>query len=187
MRILLAITSLGFLISAVVHFATYFGIDLPESHPFIWALQVGAILIILPIGLIALLLPRGANGRASSAFAPKWMGWVVAGSGINLLANFMIVILVVLLSGSPREYRGQYFIRSHGQSRQITQAEYLQYDVYAVRAFSGFWMFFYSLGVMMLASVRRYLRAVCPKCGSRGGFVSDMGMHGSCADCGWRF
>jgi len=156
MKILFALACVGFAISALVHFSTYFGIDPSERFPYVWLMHLGALAIFIPSIVIAFtMLPKDENGAIQTdGLAPKWMQWLTGVAGVLAVGNFALFIIVLLFWGSGAERNGQYVLMDvHNHIvRPINEADYHQYNANGVCFFSSFWLFFYSLGMTVLAS-----------------------------------
>ena len=60
-------------------------------------------------------------------------------------------------NGSPTEMNSKYYLNNHGQYIEVTEQEYIQYQAYEVRGFSGHWMFFSYFGLIYFLFVDRRL------------------------------
>jgi len=136
---LIILTALA--LSVVVHFATYFGINLAAAFPLLWGLHAVAI---AAFGAM-IFSSRRAQPQGAGFALPKWPSWafLLAGAafvytGINFAAFF------ALSQGGTPEMRDSSFVLSdHGHViRTLTADEYRWQEVYIVRGFSGHWMFF---------------------------------------------
>lgn len=135
----------GFLMSLVVHGATYAGVNLSEKLPWVWGLHV--LIFPLAIPMILRLRARGLEGRDfwKSFFAPtpKWVKYFVYALGAYTLINFLLFLYLVK-GGSPDIRDGQYVLHNHGKIiRELTAEEYATYKAYVLRGFSGHWLYFY--------------------------------------------
>jgi hypothetical protein len=157
MIILFLLAFIGLIVSALVHFSTFAGIDPQQSLPYVWLLHIGIFVVAIPAAAVQGLLPRDPGGKFKPfAFAPKWMQQLTTAAFIYMFINFL-TFAVVMHSGSPYRENGQYLLRDHGKVvRQITEQEYHRYRAWEVRGFSGHWMAFYSLAMTMLASAIVY-------------------------------
>ena len=71
-------------------------------------------------------------------------------------AILFFVTFVLGEGGVPAVLAGKKVIHSHGKIiRELTDAEYERQQSYVVRAFSGHWMLFYSVGITALYSKLR--------------------------------
>ena len=128
----------GFFCSVLVHFATYFGINLSENMPWVWLLHVGIFIAIIP--LIKKDLWRDLFQRL-----PLWAKTLVVVLGVYAIFNFLL-FLALSQGGSPQVRDGAYVLASHGTViRELSEAEYRAQERYALRGVSGHWMIFYIL------------------------------------------
>lgn len=128
--------SLGFVLSAVVHLLSYFGVAAQESVPAVWALHIA----IFPPFFVAIWRMRRwrTPGRWSkqiawAAIKPYVPGWAYP-VGIGLMA-YSLVNFLLTTSHLPQ--------RGHPESPIPIPAHDIA--IYTIRAFSGHWLIFYFL------------------------------------------
>src|SRR5689334_16437519 len=144
MNVRTTVGSIGLVIlilSAIVHVATYFQIDLAAKHPAVWALFPAAMALHI-FGTIYLVSVTGNRPplkvayHATLARMPKWT-WVV-------LPAFLIYLLAsVALFGPgivvPSLSDGKYIIFDHGRIYEYTYEQTQLLILYRLRVWSEFW------------------------------------------------
>lgn len=147
----------GFVMSLVVHGATYAGINLSERLPLVWGLHLLIFPLVIP--MILLLRARGVEGRDWKKFfdpMPKWVKYAVYVLGAYTIVNFLLFLYLVR-GGYPDIRDGKYVLHNHGKIiRELTAEEYEMHKTYVVRGFSGHWLYFYFVsGVFYLFPARK--------------------------------
>lgn len=146
----------GWIIGLVVHLLSVFDYDVIESFPFVWALHVGAILVMFP-AIIELkktapaLQVEGQYSRRQvnvfkhlSQNAPRWLVAIVVLSFAYAFINF--ILFKASHQGSPEIINGQYRLNS----KTITALEYHHFNANLLRGFSGHWLFFFGFASAVL-------------------------------------
>lgn len=81
---------------------------------------------------------------------PAWTRAVTGPLVVYVPFNFIFTLLR-LGGGSPAIRGGQYVLLNHGKLiRTLTESQYHLYNAYVIRLFSGHWMMFYFVGMMLL-------------------------------------
>jgi hypothetical protein len=159
-RALLILAAVGFMLAAAVHLAAVLGLDLTggRTAPFV-ALHVG----IFPLFFAALLALGGELRGVPTAEKPKRIlglvprGWryLVAALFYYAAANFVLFMLASG-GGSPHQHGDAYHLVRHGRVvRALTREEYEAAKVWVVRGFSGHWLVFYLVPLLVFGVVRR--------------------------------
>jgi hypothetical protein len=158
MSLIILLSAVGLIISALVHFSTYVGFDPQSDGPAVWLLHIGVFIVFIPAVWVAN-IKRQADVRKSNQFwplAPTWMKNLTNLLGLYAGVNFVIfiyLIMVVMGGGTPEKEPGGYVLRNHGTLvRKISEQEYHRYRAYIMRGFSGHWVLFYALAMTMAAS-----------------------------------
>jgi hypothetical protein len=165
MRVLLLISTLGFLASAGVHFATFWGVAVQEQVPFVWALHVAVMFLAIPAIAAgdstppkpfpspALRAARRSRDWRGMEHAPRWMRVVLAVAFAYTFVNFALFLWRVEDGSPKRAPGGGYELRDGGKLvRAITADEYHWRCAHLARGFSGHWMLFYWACACMFTS-----------------------------------
>ena len=153
---------LVFASSAAFHFASYFP-AVPVSMALAWPLHLAtmAVFAMMSFSIDAQLkrqpklTAKGFFARWHArnqqykeiqskpiAFAPRPLRIACIAAFIYAFINFAL-FMVLMEGGSPSVKNGNYYLQSHGRKiRDLTKDEYLRFQSYEVRGFSGHWMFF---------------------------------------------
>ncbi|MCE9597973.1 MAG: hypothetical protein K8S54_08395 [Spirochaetia bacterium] len=144
----------GFLISAGIHVAVLNSINVQNSPVTPFALHAFAILCFAASmgNLIKDFRAIPPTDKPASVFAlvvartPRALQVCFAGLLMYGLANF----LVAMPSGTPTVHDGAYSLQNHGTTiREITEEEYLAAERGIIRGFSGYWMLFLFMALML--------------------------------------
>jgi hypothetical protein len=156
------ISGVIFLVSLVVHLATF--VSPPSvSMESMWFIHLA---IFVPFGsmvIIASVRQRKNIKNEKMSLMYRYINQYVEGFEfikrifrtvprpaliIGIILAIYIPINFILfigrsLEGSPHEDDGRYYLSDHGTYvRELTEEEYIQYQAYEVRGFSGHWMIF---------------------------------------------
>jgi hypothetical protein len=160
MRYLLLLSVLGLVLSALVHFSTFLGVDPQEAVPPVWLLHVGVFVVFVPAFFVSAQGPPDLGQKPSLnrlfAHAPAWMRLLVRVAFVYAILNFAAFFVTVAAApGRPVVTGpGTYALRGKRGAavRPITAAEYHACRARAVRGFSGHWMLFYAASMAAFAS-----------------------------------
>lgn len=156
-----ALAAVGLAASVVVHFSTFAGVDPLDLWPAAWLLHVGIFVVFIPA--FGWKKEEGTPHRGSFAQlypgAPRWMGALTTAFFVYALVNFGLFVIQVS-EGQPRQQEDGTYVLGRGGAvvRPITKGEFHYYQGRVARGFSGHWMLFYSLSLMMLVSRLRQPR-----------------------------
>lgn len=153
---------LVFASSAAFHFASYFP-AVPVSMALAWPLHLAtmAVFAMMSFSIDAQLkrqpmMPaKGFLARWNArnqqykeiqskliALAPRPLRIACKAAFIYAIINFAL-FMPLMEGGSPSVKNGNYYLQSHGRKiRDLTKDEYLRFQSYELRGFSGHWMFF---------------------------------------------
>lgn len=158
---MIIVAAVGLVLSVMVHLSTIFGVDPIAVVPGVFWLHV----LMFPPFAAGIVYTNRAIGKKGGglesvmAAAPKWL--VIMTACLFAYAFINYILFIVLQEGSPAVESGRYYLQSHGDMiREITEAEYHHAEALDARGFSGHWMLFYSVSVMMLLGSDRILRDV---------------------------
>ena len=155
MRILLIIAAAGLLISCVVHFSTFLGVNPLVVGPAVFILHVLILVVVLPVVVVHRKF-KGKDLDALTRYAPSWMKKMCWVFFVYALFNFFFTGLVLSKGGSADVVDGRKVLSNRGKIiKELTEEEFQRYQAYDARAYSGHWMCFYSLGT---AAFYSYLR-----------------------------
>ena len=165
MKFLFWLAVTGWILGLTVHILSLASIDVTEKIPFVWMLHIGIFVVWIPAVLVLrksrelkdLQRPGTLSKMNPFAFftvigknAPKWMAIVAAGGLVYAVINFLL-FMFSQQNGMPGIKNGQYVLQNHGQwIRNITAQEYHSYQASLVRGFSGHWIAFYGLAMLIL-------------------------------------
>jgi len=145
----------GLIASALAHISTFAGIDLDGVFPLVWILQP----LIFIVWLQAIIVSRTKDPQNSrySFFrvvmrnSPIWMKILCVLLCVYAIFNFLFIFLHE--KGVPAVMNGQKaMVEGERIIRVLTDEEYKKHRAYSLRAFSGHWMMFYALGMIVLYS-----------------------------------
>lgn len=154
LKVFCILAIIGFVLSFIAHFSTYFGVNPQGEFPFVWLLHVGIFVVFVPAVYI---MKRVDNGKGiffheAVKFAPVWMKILCGVCFLYAAVNFFSFASMTK-DGSPDIISGNYVISNHGRIvRVISHDEYEKYRSYEVRGFSGHWMIFYFFSATVLVS-----------------------------------
>jgi len=133
--------------------------DAMEKFPFIWFLHIGIFIVAFTAIFVLKQTPELQDQQIRSnplnvlgtliKGTPYWLiaiavaGFIYAGINFSLFASSQI--------GSPEIKDGQFILQEHGQFiKTITEQEYYHYKANTIRGFSGHWIAFYGIGLVVL-------------------------------------
>lgn len=154
------LAALGLVLTAVVHFSTFLGVDPFESFPrgLVVALMLGTFAVCVP----ALLVAKKAKGDGLFRKPPEWMVWMMLLIWAYAVANFFIAACLEYdragdFYPSRRWDGGAYVLRSRASDevvRELSAQEYHDWvhdsDINFARGAFGCLIVFYSWSLMML-------------------------------------
>jgi hypothetical protein len=143
-KIIGLVALVGFLLSLVIHGLTFTGINIEMEQ--VWLLHAGGIFLCFPLfSSLHGRLGKNLTITQMRKLLPIWANALVVATFVYAFINFALFILHSE-GGSPGVKDGMYVLQNHGRLiRQLSQQEYELYKVYAVRGFSGHWLFLYLL------------------------------------------
>jgi hypothetical protein len=153
MKIVFVIAVLGLILSAIAHFSTFLGVNPEKSFPQVWILHILIFVVWIPA-----VFAYKDNGQKDfwKTIAGRVPGWMVKMAAVLFayaIFNFFFTIFALQKGGVPSEIEGKKVLHSHGKIiHTLTNKEYEKHKAYSVRAFSGHWMIFYALGMIILYS-----------------------------------
>jgi len=153
LQYLAALAGVGMVLSIFVHLMTFVGFDATSACPMVWLLQLGVFVVLFPAFAVN---PRKSKQPQSwmAAFSggPRWTIPLVSLTAVYALVNFLII--TGSGEGHPtKQPDGSYALTIHGHvTRVISEPDFHHYELFHTRAFSGHWMFFYTLAMALLLS-----------------------------------
>jgi hypothetical protein len=154
----------GWVLGLTVHILSLAGFDVTEKFPFIWILHVGIFVVWIPAILelrkseeLKAFQRSGALTRMNPVAyfailgknAPKWMIVVAIGGLVYAVFNFLL--FMSLGNGTAGIQNGHYVLQNHGQwIRDLTPQQYHSYQASMLRGFSGHWIAFYGIAMLVL-------------------------------------
>ena len=146
-QLLSAVSSIAFGISLIAHIITFIGSNLTALYPWIWLLHVG----IFPLLFFVIRSSQATKQKDPTSLKtmftpfPAYIKLALIIFFVYAIINFVISISL-LEGGTPSIESGAYVLQNRGTFiRALTEGEYLQYQAYTLRAFSGHWLIFYLL------------------------------------------
>jgi len=140
---------IGFFLSLFVHLVTFFGIDPAKHVPWVWVLHLGIFVVFVPMVLMQGSSLRKDLWNDLFAAVPRWARYAIKGFFAYAVINFAL-FMFLSEGGVPGERDGQYVLRNHGQIiRELSESEYERQKAYVMRGFSGHWMVFYLMPVLV--------------------------------------
>jgi hypothetical protein len=146
-----------FILSAFVHIATYFQIDLGKPYPGVWGLLPAAIAIHI-CGCVILAKQIGLRPglqvtyRATLARMPEWTWVVMAAFFVYMLTSAALFGLGLAV---PELVDGRYIIRDHQIITEYTFEETQLLILYQIRVASEFWMWLTLIWTLFLLTSRQ--------------------------------
>lgn len=140
-------TSIGLLLSVIVHLATVGGLNLFAESEFTFLLHAA----IFPSFFYMILsarknlkgLKRGEFNSLLFKSSPKFVAYAGIAVFVYALVNFGYSMLH-LLEGSPTVKDGVYILENHGRHvKDLTELEYFSLKRMELRGFSGHWLLFF--------------------------------------------
>lgn len=143
----------GFALSGLIHILSLLGINVRSYVPWVWALHVGALALVIILGFAFFpVLSPGQRWRMYLAPLPPSARWWLGVCFVYGMLNFGLFFLSPSShDGVPAIRDGQYLLLSQGRAdqqrviRTLTKAEYDWREAQILRMFSGHWMLFYLL------------------------------------------
>ena len=160
--IFLILALLGLLLSLAVHASALAGIDVQDRFPAVMLLHVGIFVVFVPAIMAAKKWGNGTKhfwkgiGRA----VPFGIGTLIVPLFLYTAINFLWM-LSLLSDGSPQQRDNHFELRNHGQLvREIDAREYHLMRAHEARMFSGHWILFYYISMLILWAELRYRQGV---------------------------
>src|SRR5262249_21139391 len=128
--------------------------------PAVWCLHFATIVMFVPAVIAKCTDKRNQPSEWINEFAPGWMQRAVQAFFVYAIFNFLFTILYLNECGGPDKLNGELVLQNHGHViRQLTPEEFEKHEAYVVRTFSGHWMLFSSLALMLLVASDRARKA----------------------------
>ncbi len=153
----------GFVVSLLIHIISLTGYNQNNSIPFIWIIHIFVFVVFIP-GILKIsrydrIKQKNRklieNVKNLTAGVPKIISIIALISFFYAIMNFMAFI-VLSEGGGPNIIDGEYVLSNHGDIiRTLTEKEYFLFQANELRGFSGHWMLFYSISVLMLYPRKR--------------------------------
>ncbi|MFO0969089.1 MAG: hypothetical protein U0793_26340 [Gemmataceae bacterium] len=139
---------LGLVLSLIVHVATFADVDLIDTFPAFWVLHLGIFMVFIPCLLVG---AKPRRYREPLPAKPRWLSRLVYLFFIYAGVNFIIFLFLIREGTAQRLDDGTYMLahRAH-RVRAITEAEFHHQNALVARGFSGHWMLFYCMTVLLL-------------------------------------
>jgi len=157
MRVIFFVAVFGLIASAVVHLSTFLGINPQRVFPPVWVLHALIFVVWIPVVFSCRKIVKKENRKdfwkIATRNAPRWMKFLSVALFVYAFFNFFFTGFVLSEGGVPSELDGRKVIHNHGKViRELSDEEYEMHQAYTVRGFSGHWMIFYAVGMMVLYS-----------------------------------
>lgn len=164
MRTFLVLAAAGLALSLAAHASTFLGVNPNRQFPATWLLHLGIFVVFVPAVIASIMMARGASKnewwQRVKRFAPAWLQGLVGLFFAYAFFNFFFSLLYLNEGGVPGKKEGDLVLHSHGKViRKLTPDEFEKHEAYVVRGFSGHWMLFYSVSLMILVAWERAQRA----------------------------
>lgn len=159
---LFLLSALGLIFSFSIHIALFFDINVQDFRVSPFILHIGVFLVFIPSLLLYLLENRDSkdkDGRQNSikklyTESPKIIGVIVFLTYIYGIINFFT--FMGTMPGGPAIQEGKYVLSNHGTVyKELTFEEYQFYRRLEVRGFSGHWMIFFSVALLLSNPFRK--------------------------------
>ncbi|MDU1889748.1 MAG: hypothetical protein E6767_03580 [Dysgonomonas sp.] len=159
-NIFFGLAIIGWLIAMIVHLLSIVNFDIWNRFPYIWVLHVGVFVVWIP-AIISLMRNKELKDYGSlwgNPFyflkiilrqIPKWFIVIVA---LGFIYTFISSVIYAASNiGMTDIVNGEYVLQEHGDIvKNLTEQEYHSYNSSQLRYFSGGWMVFYSVGIILL-------------------------------------
>ncbi len=158
--LLVLFSSICLLLSAVVHISTFFGIDPNAETSIFWLLHLFVFIAIIGGAYFVDQAVDGDKHKHHLVIksSPAWLKYLTGAFFVYGIFNF--TVFLALSEGTPDYDGARYSLQDHGNFiREITEQEFHQAQALVARGFSGHWMLFYSLALLLLIGAYRYHRA----------------------------
>ena len=145
----------GFALSALVHLATFVGVNPQGIFPGVWVLHLGIFLVWVPAIFGAEKLGKWPTRGKLWGFlvekGPRWMQVLCVILAVNAVFNFLFTGCVLNEGGGPGRIDGRPVLHHGGEViRELTEEEFEKHQAYVVRVFSAIWLVFYLSAAMLL-------------------------------------
>ena len=154
----------GWMSALIVNILSIVDIDISERVPFIWLLHIGIFVVWIP-AILKLKKNQAFNhlqkssilarGNPAASFkvvfrnTPTWLTIIALAGFFYAVINF--TLFAAGQPGVPEIQNGNYILQNHGQLiKTLTEQEYHHYKANEARGFSGHWIAFYGIGMVML-------------------------------------
>jgi hypothetical protein len=145
MRTLAFLALCGLALSAVVHIAGYFGIDVQSAWPSVWLLHVGIFIVFIPMVLVA---SSESQAERNYGYFPGLS--LSTGISMGVLATYATINFFIFagesMNGSAAMHNGEFVLEHRGKIiRTLSSEEFKDRRAAEVRGMSGHWLLFYYL------------------------------------------
>ena len=150
-KLLFILTATCWTISLSIHIVSLTGFDVATWFPYVWALHIGVFVVFIPALLILRKFQHTPHPTYRSYFSglPRWLIILTVACCLYAVINFFLFAFSFHGTATIRD--GQYVLLRHGSIiKTLTELEYRWHNSQAVRLFSGHWMAFYSLAMIIL-------------------------------------
>lgn len=154
------LAAFGLVASAVIHVATFLGVNPLGAVPGIMVFHFLLFVVWFPTVFMA----RKACARSNAwdfwgvitRHAPLWMKALSVVLAAYAFVSFFFVEFVLNRGGVPSINSGQKALVNHGKVvRRLSDEEYERHQAYSIRGYSGHWMMFYAVGMTVLCSLTK--------------------------------
>lgn len=158
---------MGVVLSMAISVLTFSTVDVPGVFPSAWWLHLVCLTLMAVIAVTAerAKIPGGFRKLKLWDYIPPMTRRLkiiaVAVVGYAMVIQFLMP--ADAHSNGPSVINGQKVLESHGRIvRQLSDAEYIRYRNYEIRAFASWWMIFFEIEVLLAAGlVRAISKPVC--------------------------
>ena len=167
-RFLFITAVMALVLSMAISILTFSTVDLQRVFPSAWWLHLVCLALMFVIAVAAdrAKIPGGFRKLKLWDYALPMAWWLkiiaVAVVGYALLSQFLMPRDAH--SNGPGVVNGQKVLESHGRViRQLSDAEFVRYRNYEIRAFASWWMIFFGIEVLLAAGLVRAIRSTATR------------------------
>lgn len=161
---LLIIAVMGMALSLAINVLTFSTVDVPSMFPSAWWLHLVCLALMVVIAFTAerAKIPGGFRKLKLWDYIPPMTRWLkiiaVLVVGYAIVSQFLMP--ADARSNGPSVINGQKVLESHGRVlRQLSDAEYIRYRNYEIRAFACWWIIFFGIEVLLAAGLVRAIQS----------------------------
>lgn len=148
--ILFLFGTIGFMLSAFVHFSSLNGINLENQYP-IFLLHIGIFIVFIPSIIVQTTKKQHRNPLDKNSHPVQKALSIFTGIFIVYTIFNFIQFSANSSGGTGNIEDGKYYISGRGiEKKEITQENYNQIKANIARGFSGHWMLFYLASITIL-------------------------------------